>query len=989
MKRVFSVLMAVAAFSLIMTAQNLRDGYQSYTLDNGMKVYLWVDKDMPDVYGQVVIRAGSIDEPTDFTGLAHYLEHVAFKGTQKIGALDWEKEKPMYEQIISLYDELAKQKLPANKKDKTYAAIKAKRDELTKQINELTVASSKISQGSEFPTLVQSMGGYALNAYTSYDQTAYHNSFFANQMEKWLKLYCDRFQNPVFREFQAEIENVFEEYNMYSTDVSSLQQDKLMEVMFKGTNYARSIVGFPEHLKNPSITPVINFFNTWYVPNNMGLMLIGNFDPEAAKPMIEKTFGQMKSKTLPERKPNALTPVSKNEKIKVKLGNSPEMILGFNGVKEGDPEQLKIEFMLSLLNNDYGTGLLDKLMIDGKVGYAGAGLWSMRDCGKIIVAAAPAYDVSQFRYLDDIETEKVIMAEINKVKRGAVPSWLFQSVKDMYLQNIKQYVESLDIKTSILTSVFSYNEDIEDYFNMAEKIKAITPEDIKDIANKYFSFYTTLSFLESDPPKFDKIPKAEIKPLDNPDAVYSPYYNEFSKISVKEPAELPYIDFSDVKQQKLFDGGELFYVKNPKNDIFSLVLEYQVGTHTDKKLQYAAALMNYTGTMPNQTNYEMRRELSRYGASYGVGINDNKFTIQVMGNEKDLDKIMPIIFRLCLMPKLDNEQIEAVMGSEVSQRLFEKRIPSLVNAALMQYIMYGDQSPYIDRFTSKELIFFGSEGYNFLITNRDLTTAIQKVTSYPVKVHYSGQKPMEEVAKILKGQVPTQENMVPAQPDFYRDLVQNDKPVIYLLDNPDMKQASVSFYFPTGKYSKDEEVDYAAFNEYFGGGGLNDLFFLNIREKNSMAYTTYGVASSNPYNNTSWFRGYTGTQNDKVLQVIDVAMDLLKNMPVLPQRINDIKASVKAEYLSFDPSFRSKSQYLESFRKRGYTGDPAKENMPKIEALTFDNILNVYNSKIKDAPVIIVILGDKKNIDTKGIEAKYGKITPVPLSKIFKGGDYN
>jgi predicted Zn-dependent peptidase len=209
-----------------------------------------------------------------------------------------------------------------------------------------------------------------------------------------------------------------------------------------------------------------------------------------------------------------------------------------------------------------------------------------------------------------------------------------------------------------------------------------------------------------------------------------------------------------------------------------------------------------------------------------------------------------------------------------------------------------------------------------------------------------------------------------------------------LLHNPDLQQATVSLYFPTGDYSNDSEVDYAAFNQYFGGGGLNDLFFLNIREKRSLAYGTGGYAAYNPYNKTSYFISQTGTQNDKVAQVIDIAMNLIDSMPVLPSRINDIKTNVKSEYLSSKPSFRAKSQYLDQLRRVGYTDDPAKINMSKIEALTFDNILKVYSEKIKNRPVIIVIYGDQKNIDTKAIESKYGKINRVPVSKIFKGGDY-
>ena len=980
MKRTFLMLMAFLAVSLGVFAQaNLRDGFEEYTLKNGMKVYLWVDKDIPNVYGQVAVRAGSIDEPADFTGLAHYLEHMLFKGTQEIGALDWAKEKPMYEQIIKLYDEKAKLKDP--KKDK------AKRDELTKKINELSVASSKISKGSEFPTLIQAAGGTGLNAYTNFDQTVYHNSFPAYQMENWLKLYYDHFQRPVFREFQAEMENVFEELNLRTPSIGYQQYITLFEKLFKGSYYARGVIGTPEHLKNPSMTPMIKFFEDWYVPNNMGLLLYGNFDPEQAKPLIEKTFGKMQSKKLPERKPTVPTPLTKNEKIKVKLGYSPSIVWGYNGVKKGHPDEFKIDFMLSILNNSYNTGLFDKLNMEGAIGGVNASSMAMRDCGRIIIEASPYFDVSQYTYESDAATEKLVMAEINKLKRGQIPTWLMQSVKESYLQSLKTISENPETKIHFATESYLYGIPMSEYFNMEEKVKAITVEDIKATANKYFSGnYMTISFSEGDP-KIQLFDKAQIDPLQMPDEEYSQYYKDFVKRPVQAPTP-KFTDFSDIQSKDLFKGGKMFYVKNPKNDIFSLTLEYQVGTHTDKKLQYAASLMNYAGTMPNQSNNDLRRELSKHGASYGVGVTNNKFIIQIVGNERDLDKVMPIIFRLFLMPKLDNKQIEAVMGSAVQIRMFEKRIPGIISSALMEYIQFGDQSRYIDRIPSKKLIFVGESGYNFLITNSDLTATIQKVTSYPVNIHYVGAKPMEEVAKILEGTVPTQKTILEPQKEFYRDRVSYTEPEIYFLPNTDIQQAEVTMYFPIGNYDNSQYVDYTAFSRYFGAGGLNNICFSEIREKRSLAYSTYGAVSMNPMNKTSWFIGSTGTQNDKVNTVVDIYMDLIKNMPKFKSYSDNIRTTVMTELAEDYVTFRGKSSYYENtVKKMGFTEDPNKTWYKQAENLTFDNIAKFYDEKIKNAPVIIVIHGNPKYIDIKDIEKKYGKVNRVPISKIFQGGE--
>lgn len=979
MKRVFLMLIAVVAMGLSAFAQNgLSAGFEEYKLANGMTVYLWVDKEQPNVYGQVSVRAGSIDEPADFTGLAHYLEHMLFKGTQEIGAFDWKKEEPMYKEIIRLYDELSKLRNP--KKDK------AKREELMKRINELSVEVSKITKGYEFATLIQSIGGTQLNAYTSFDQTVYHNTFPTAQTEKWLKLYADHFRNPVFREFQAEMENVFEELNMRTPNVGYQQFISLYERLLAGSNYARGVMGSPEHLKNPSLTPMIKFFEDWYVPNNMGLLLYGNFDPQEVKPMIEKTFGKMPYKELPKRVPTVPTKLTKNQTSKIKIGYSPSFVWGYEGVKKGHPDELKIDFMLALLNNGYGTGLLDKLGIEGTIGGASASSMSLRDCGMIVIQGSPYYDVSQNTYESDRATERLIMAEVNKLKRGQVPLWLFQSVKDSYLQSLKLMAESAGSKISIATDSYVYGIDMKEYFNMEEKIKAITMDDVKEMANKYFSgYYHTVLFSPGDP-KIELFPRANIKRLECPAEGYSEYYKNFVNIPVKE-SQPRFIDFSDVQEADLFrDGSKLKYVKNEKNDIFSMVIEYKVGTHTDPKLEYAATLLNYAGLQPSMSNNDFRRELAKYGATYGVGAGVNTVQIQINGNEKNLSDIMPLIGRLFLMPKLDNKQIEGVMGSEVQRRMFEKRIPGLITAALMEYIQFGDKSYFIDRIPSKELIFMGQTGYNFLITNADLTKAVQSITSYPVTVHYTGAKPFAEVAEILQG-VPKQDVELPAQEEYYRPRVEHKEAQIYFLHNADIQQAEVKIYFPMGDYDKSESVQYEVFNQYFGGGGLNDLCFVNIREESSLAYSTYGIAVGEPLQKTSYFIGSTGTQNDKVNTVIDVYMDLLKNMPVYPSKINDIKTNVKASILDNYISFRAKSRYKEQLQKIGYTEDPAKGMLRELENVDFNTITDFYKKKIKDAPVIIVIHGNRKYIDLKDIEKKYGKVNNVPLNNIFKGGD--
>ena len=286
-KMLLSALLLIS--SIAICSAFTREGLTEYKLDNGLTVMLWEDHDQPDVTGYVVVRAGAVDEPAEYTGLAHYLEHMLFKGTQRIGALDWEKEKPIYDSIIALYDQYS---------DATDPKVRA---ELSKQINEASMRQAKISSLEDFFVLLDLIGAEGVNAFTSYDLTAYHNSFPEAEMYRWLTIFSDRLINPVFRTFQAELENVFEEYNMYANDPSSQVRKQLMEDIYKGTPYERDVIGLPEHLKNPRLSKLIEFYNTWYVPNNMALIIVGDFDTEKTKPMIEETFSRLQPKELPTR----------------------------------------------------------------------------------------------------------------------------------------------------------------------------------------------------------------------------------------------------------------------------------------------------------------------------------------------------------------------------------------------------------------------------------------------------------------------------------------------------------------------------------------------------------------------------------------------------------------------------------------------------------------------------------------------------------------
>lgn len=957
-KQLFLLLAVLLCYA---TASAQKEGLKQYTLSNGLTVYLWEDSNQPDVSGQVVFRVGSIDEPAEFTGLAHYFEHMIFKGTQTIGALDWEKESPLYNQIVTLYDELAA------------TTDEAKRAELTKKINEISMEAAKYSATDDFSNLTQGMGGEGLNAFTSYDITAYFNNFPAYEMEKWLTLNSDRWINPVFRGFQAELENVFEEYNMYEDVISTHTRKAVMSNLYKGSAYERDIIGLPEHLKNPQLSKLIKFFNDWYTPDNMALIIVGNFNSATVEPLIEKTFGRLQGKMGATHKTQSETDFSGNPKVAVKLGYYPQILWGYKGVKSGHPDELALNICVSLLSNRTNTGLLDKLMLDGDVQYAGASLQSFRDQGRILIQAVPYYDISQRTYGSDRATERLIFNEIDKIKNGNIEDWLIKAVKDEYARTYDLLFESSDYKASILRNSFAYQIPMSEFFGQKEKLMSLTKADIQRVAKHYFSTgHLTVSFSEGTPRK-NKLKKPDIKPLDPPKGVATAYAKEFKKIPMGEVKE-SYNNFADVSKKTLYPNVELFRTENKVNDIFTLTLRYGVGSHKMPKLPYAVQLLNTAGIMPNTDAQSYRRELSELGASCSYRVSDDYFYISIEGKEQNLEEICRLVTRQLLFPNLDDKQLNSVKGAVYNSRVTEGKRNEIQEDALWNYVLYQEKSSYIDRLKFSDLL-------EASISN--LTGEVIRATEYALDIHYVGKRTLADVEPILAGNLPLKESMKPSESPNVIDKVVYTKPSIYFLPNSDAQQAKIYFYIDGKPYSIAEDVEYNAFNEYFSGG-FSGLVMSEIREKRSMAYTAYGVMSRPAVTQKkSFFRGFVGTQPDKVADAIDVYMELITNMPAYPERIEDIKTAMRQSMLTNKPSFRSKSQTFDRWQKLGYKEDPAKVNMERVNALTFEHIVDFHATNIKGKPVTIVIMGDPKLIDMKSITQKHGKVTRLNKSKLF------
>lgn len=958
-------LFVYALLAITCVGQTYAQGLKAFQLKNGMSVFVWEDSTKADVMGQVVVRTGSVNDPEQYTGLAHYLEHVLFKGTQKIGAIDWEKEKPLYEQIIAKYDEMAEEADPV------------KKETIAKEINELTIEAGKLSLSNEFSELIEGMGGTNLNAGTSWDYTVYYNSFPPNQINKWLEISSERFVNPVFRTFQSELETVYEEYNRSNDNPNTRTREFMLEKAFPGHPYSRSIIGLGEHLKNPRISQLIKYYEDWYTPENMALILVGNVETRKIMGRIAAAFGKLQPKATPERKVYQDVPIVGRTQYTSKFSQYPSVMMIYNGVRSGHPDEIAIDICLRLLSNTSGTGLLDKLTIDGDILGGAAQMLSFREQGRNIVTAIPYYDEAQRRFESSKSVEKKLQKAVQQIAAGEFEEWIVDAIKVNMCRDFDLQMESNEYKADLLMDAFVNEKDMNEVLDYKNIVMNVTPEDIKRVAKEYLTDnYIAIFNEQGKPDRKQGIKKPGFKPIDPPVGVSSVYAQQFRNMATAKMEE-KFVDWNKVQERKLNDYSQVYYTLNNDNDVFTLILKYGAGTEVYSKLQYAAALMDNAGIMGNQTPQQLKEELSKLYATCSVQADEDYLYVTLRGYEATLQEACLLLTRQLLMPGLDEKQMNSLISNAATSRLTRKDDVNTLAAALNEYMIYGEESSYKKELTDKELIG---------MTISELTGNINEAIKYAAEIHYSGTLPFETVYDILSNSLPLVAGEKPTQSPVVKKTMDYTENTVYFVPNDDAQQSQIFFYIPMGEYKKELRVKSSAFNQYMGGG-FSGLIMNEIREKNSMAYTAQGAVSSLALPGASqYFTGYVGTQNDKATDAIKLFLSLLTDMPERPERIDNIKSFLRQALLSSQPENRSLSQSIARWKLQGYTEDPSKQMLPLIDALTFQDIVDYYNAELKGKPIVIGIVGNPKEIDAKVLE-QFGKVIRLSEKKLFNEKD--
>ena len=452
------------------------DRVTEFRLKNGMKFIVIENHEAPVVSFVTYADVGGVDEPDGQTGVAHFLEHLAFKGTKSIGTEDYEQEKVYLKKLDSLFSQI---KIARSAGNETQLA------QLTEEFNNVEAQASSFVKQNEYGQIVDTAGGVGLNAVTSADYTSYFYSFPSNKLELWMSLESERFLNPVFREFYKERQVILEERRM-RTDNSPIGKtiEEFLDTAFVSHPYKRPTIGYNEDIRNLTRQNVRDFFNQYYTPNNLTVAIAGDVNPQEVKALAEVYFGRFELKIAPPEVQKTEPPQTETKEVIVKLPTQPWYLEGYHITSLNSPDYPVYELLTSILSSGRTSRLYQSLVEEQQValsaqGFSGFPGNKYPNLILFYALTAPGYTVDDVaialrEQIDLLKTEPVTKAELERIKT-------------QFTAGLLRSLDSNLEMARILTEYEAKTGDWRNLFNQLEAITAVTAEDIQRVARSIFT----------------------------------------------------------------------------------------------------------------------------------------------------------------------------------------------------------------------------------------------------------------------------------------------------------------------------------------------------------------------------------------------------------------------------------------------------------------------------------------------------------------------
>ena len=928
-----------------------------YTLDNGLKVYLSVNQEKPRIQTYIAVRTGSKNDPAETTGLAHYLEHLMFKGTKQFGTNNPEAETPLLAEIEQRYEAYRKLTDPEARKQAYH------------EIDSVSQVAAQYFIPNEYDKLMAAIGAEGTNAYTSNDVTCYTENIPSNEIENWAKIQADRFQNMVIRGFHTELEAVYEEYNIGLTSDMRKLFATASKMLWPNHPYGlQTTIGTQEHLKNPSITNIKNYFNKWYRPNNVAICMAGDLDPDKTIAIIDQYFSDWKPGADVRQPVFAPLPPLTQPKDTTVIGQEAEQIwVAWRAQQANSLQADTLELMEDVLSNGR-AGLFDlNLNQTMKVQRASGGCELLHDHGGFLLMGTP----KQGQSLDEVKD--LLLSEIDKLKKGDFPDNLLPSIINNKKRSYYQLLESNDGRADMFVNAFIDEIDWKQQVGKIDRISRISKQEIVDFANRFFTDgYIVVYKKQGIDSTQKKIDKPAITPIQANRDQMSDFVKDIQRSQV-EPIQPKFVDFQkDMFISKTKSKLPLYYVKNNDNGLFNLVFYYDFGQSADSRYNIAADYIKYLGT-DKMTAADFRQKFYELACDWNVNVGPENITVSLSGLNENLPKALKLLEDLLQNAKPDKDAYNEMVSLTIKRRNDAKKNQGGYFGYLYYYGTVGERNRYRDVMSEQQMKDTDPQVF---------TNLLKELCKYEHKVVYYGLMELSEIDAIVSGLhlTPAQLAAIP-QNKPYLEIPATENEV--LIAPYDAKNIYMRMYHNEGRsWNSEEAAVQEVFNEYFGGG-MNGIVFQEMREARGLAYNAYAY-----YYSPSWkdrkesYMTHIITQNDKMVDCITHFNEIINEMPVSETAFQIAKDAVTKRLASQRTTKMSIFyDYLSSLRL-GLDKSLNQIIYENLDKLSLQNIVDFEKSTMANKPLRYIILGDEKELDMEAL-GKIGPIRRLTTEEVF------
>lgn len=965
MMKAFLLLFATSVIFLTVSPFANGDPFKvhQFTLKNGLKVYFTQNKQAPEFYSEIVVRAGSKHEPTDATGLAHYLEHLLFKGTNTLGTSNYEEEKKLNEQVIEAYDK------------KFASSDPVERAALAKKIDELAVKAAAHVIPGEYDRLLSAFGQKYLNAHTSREETVYKVGLPKNRFEQWAKLEAKRFQNPVFaRTFQWELEVVYEEKNRGADNPDWGIWDQIQSSLYPNHPYGRSVIGTTEHLKNPSIRKVQEFFDTYYIPNNISIVISGDLEPEQVEKVITEAFSNWPQKDLPDFKSTQEPPLTSRVFAEIQFVAEPVVALAYRLPAFKTEDVIAMTLVDRLLGNGV-AGILDDLNSSQKLKGAGCSLDLSNDYGALYFFS----DVQTTQTHEQVEKE--LLAAVDAIKNGDFSDELLVAAKNEIKKEQMKALEDNRSRVAIIREADLRQIEWQEYLDRQEQLLKIGREEIINTAKKYLGPGFVAVYRKNGTAPRDKVTKPKITPIAGKTAQGpSPVFKELISAEI-DKIEPVFFDLNN-KELSKDEGAKASYLhsENPLNDLADLSIEFHFGANDSEKLCPLIGTLDFASSgnpdSGGMNASDLNKKFYQLGVSKKFSCSTEKLSIQLSGLEENLEEALKLTHQLLFSAELTDKQFNDYISSILQDREKSLKEAETILSAARTFLISGSDSAYLKSISNGEL-----KNLNFA----DFPALRDQALGAKRDILYTGKNPLSVVQKMVEAVFPTPEKVTDGKRNSAIRIETPEQPTIYFYNRPDMSQALVNFISAGENYSQQENIEQLKdhlFIQFFSGS-MGAVVFQEIREKRALAYSasaSYSPASR--HGDQKYLSGFAGTQSDKLTETIHVFHDIIHDVPWSEPAFNVAKAALEVSMRTERIGFRSIPSTYQYYKERQLSRDPRAFYLEKLASLKMNEVSKHILSTVSAAAPRIIVVGDKKTINFEPLKSRY-KIESLEQKDIF------